>query len=824
MDYDALMREAEAGKETEPRELYEQLPSKVPGYGYLRDVQAQVLTAWDKQRGNRDIVLKVNTGGGKTIDGLVILQSYLNDGVAPALYVAPDKYLASQVIAEAANLGIAVTADPESSEYRAGEAIAVVNAAKLFNGHSIFSESRDPGHRVPIGVVVIDDAHAALATVRSQFSVTIARTNATYSTLLALFEADLDAQSADILLDIKDDRGSAFARVPFWAVRNRLSDLRAALRAYAPDNPTDFSYDAIRDVLALCRVVFTRSGVTITPPCPPVRRVVSFAEAKHRVFLTATLADDSVLVSEFGADATLVNSPIHPISAGDIGERMILAPQEINDSISAQSIRDAVVDLSRTHNTLVIVPSNKAMAAWPDSAHKLTASDLGAFIPKMRKSQVGLVVVANKYDGIDLPQDACRVLVLDGLPQAFSGDERLNALMSTSIASIDDRQVQRLEQGMGRGVRSNEDHCVVFLLGRRLARLTIDPQTVSRFSPATRAQLAASRQVAKRLDDTPLEKILATANDALTREPGWVRFAKSALRKLTPEPARVDAATVAEREAFDTATHGDLAAACAILCEAATSATDERRAGALLEQAAAYVDHIDPTRAQQLLAEARKKNFYVLKPMAGITYTPLSYAGAQANTIASRLTAKYGTPATMRVGVESILDSLTFDPDATEEFEEAVFELGKFLGFNSQRPERELGAGPDNLWMLDTGMFWVIEDKSGATSEFIAKRDAGQLAQSKLWFDKHYSPTDVATPVMVHHSRKLYKDATAPTGMRIVDGQVLGQLIHDVRAFSEGLAATGWHDAKEIDRLLEGHNLRPAHLDARLKRTTGGTA
>jgi hypothetical protein len=105
---------------------------------------------------------------------------------------------------------------------------------------------------------------------------------------------------------------------------------------------------------------------------------------------------------------------------------------------------------------------------------RAAAGNLESVVEDMRRpgNHVGLVVVANKYDGIDLPQDACRILVIDGLPQAFSGDERLDSLMQTSIGGVDDRQVQRIEQGMGRGVRSSEDYCAVFLLGRRLAQLT----------------------------------------------------------------------------------------------------------------------------------------------------------------------------------------------------------------------------------------------------------------------------------------------------------------------------------------------------------------
>ncbi|WP_454151209.1 helicase C-terminal domain-containing protein [Microbacterium lacticum] len=822
MDFDRLFREAETEQATEPRELYEQLPSKAQGYGYLRDVQAQVLTKWHEHRARRDIVLKVNTGGGKTIDGLVILQSYLNDGVIPALYVAPDNYLVSQVIAEAGRLGIPVTTDPDSPEYLAGEAIGVVNAAKLFNGRSVFSESRDPSHRVPIQAVVIDDAHAALTTVRSQFAVTVSRDNGTFDKLLALFKEDLRTQAPDVLLDIEAETGNGFARVPFWAITNRIDELREIVRDHKPDNEFDYSVFAIRDVLPLCRIVFTRSAVTITPPCPPIRRVVSFDQAAHRVFLTATLADDSVLVSEFGANAELVAQPIYPLSAGDIGERMILAPEEINESISAEKVRKKIVKLSRDYNTLVIVPSDRARDAWPEDAIFANAKSLDEVVGRMRDGYVGLVIVANKYDGIDLPQDACRVLVIDGLPQSYNGDDRLNALMRASVTGIDDRQVQRLEQGMGRGVRSNEDHCVVFLLGRRLAQITIDPRTLARFSPATRKQLTASRTVAKGLKDTPLEKIMQTAQQALERDPDWVRGAKRALRGLAPEPARIDPATTAERRAFDLASQGNLAAATRVLTEVADELPDERRAGSLLEQAAAYLNPVDPTHAQQLLAAAQARNYYVLKPLAGVTFVPLTYAGAQANTIAERLAAKYGRPAQMRVEVESIFDALTFDPDRTEDFEEAMRELGAFLGFNSQRPERELSAGPDNLWALETGMFWVIEAKSGAISEFIAKKDAGQLSQSMLWFGKHYAPSDSATPVMVHHSRRLFKDASAPVGMKVLDKRALGELINDVRAFSVGLTGIPWGDPEVIDRLLSGHHLRPADMVARLRSVTGG--
>lgn len=58
---------------TEPTSLFDALPNKAAGYGYLRAVQGAVLDAWYPRRSETDLVIKTNTGGGKTIVGLLML-------------------------------------------------------------------------------------------------------------------------------------------------------------------------------------------------------------------------------------------------------------------------------------------------------------------------------------------------------------------------------------------------------------------------------------------------------------------------------------------------------------------------------------------------------------------------------------------------------------------------------------------------------------------------------------------------------------------------------------------------------------------------------
>ncbi|MGV7524182.1 helicase C-terminal domain-containing protein, partial [Mycobacterium kansasii] len=81
----------------------------------------------------------------------------------------------------------------------------------------------------------------------------------------------------------------------------------------------------------------------------------------------------------------------------------------------------------------------------------------------------------NKYDGVDLPHDACRLLIVDGIPTPLSGAEQRESAALTGSTVFQARKVQRVEQGMGRGIRDLEDYCAVLLLTRETALTLRDP-------------------------------------------------------------------------------------------------------------------------------------------------------------------------------------------------------------------------------------------------------------------------------------------------------------------------------------------------------------
>ncbi|MCV7194848.1 helicase C-terminal domain-containing protein [Mycolicibacterium brumae] len=819
MDFNKLLADGEQAAPIEPRELFASLPSKAEGYGYLRDVQGQVLSAWHERRAQRDLIIKVNTGAGKTIDGLIILQSYLNEDLGPALYVAPNKYLVSQVIEEAHHIGLSVVEDPDSPKYRLGQAICVINAWKLFNGRSVFRQ-RPTKTPAPIGVVVIDDAHAALSTARDCLSISIPYEDPTFKELLAEFRDDLEAYSPNELLDVAEQSPGALLRVPFWVWRSHLEGARKILHS-AQNKAKEhqhiyWSWAAVRDVLEYSRTVFTGRQVTITPLCSPVGHIVNFDAAKRRIYLTATLADDSVLVTDFGADPGSVATPITPQTAGDIGERMILAPMELNPQLAVEDVRAGIAELADNRNVVVIAPSERVAKLWLphiDESKIVRADAVADTVEQLRSGTVGLVVLVGKYDGIDLPGEACRVLVIDGLPEAFSGEERLETQLTTHTSGTDDRQVQRIEQGMGRGVRSNEDHCVVFLLGARLTQLVYNPDTLARFSPATQAQLQQSRQLAGGLEDQPLPAIIDVARQALDRDPAWVAYARRGLAHVPPSPGHVSAAAIARRTAFDRAVAGDLAAAGEALSVGIAGTSDTRLQGWLLEQKATYVDRTNPAEAQKILTAARAKNTSVLRPLVGNTYQKLSGSDHQAIAASDYLTRRYKDKVEIRMGIEALIEDLRFDPERTVEFERALVDLAMHIGLAAQRPEHDIGQGPDGLWALGQLKYWVIEAKSGSTAKYIQKGYINQLAGSINWFNRQYDASSSALPILIHPSNTLAKDASAPNGARVITDTRMGALRSAVCNFADALVTAGrWDQPDAINGLLAGHKLRANEL------------
>jgi replicative superfamily II helicase len=247
--------------------------------------------------------------------------------------------------------------------------------------------------------------------------------------------------------------------------------------------------------------------------------------------MSATIADDSEIVRTFGASPEAVAKPITSTSLAGVGERMILVPElmKLGGAAITPMVKDIATKLAqRKRGVAILAPSGSVAKTWTDVAEypettKAVAERVGAM---QAGTSFGPIVLANRYDGIDLAGDACRFLVLDNLPQGTSNYDvfRMNVVADSAVASL---LAQRIEQGIGRGTRGGGDHCVVILIGSKLVGWIGRKNNLAHLTASTRVQLKMGQEVSEAVANAG--EVGQTAMKCLKRDPDWVAYHASEL-------------------------------------------------------------------------------------------------------------------------------------------------------------------------------------------------------------------------------------------------------------------------------------------------------
>lgn len=193
IDFKKKMAKEKTLKKENPIEIYDNL-DRTSVTGPLRNTQMKILKEWyEERKEDKDLIIKLHTGEGKTLIGLLILQSKINMGEGPCIYVCPNKYLVDQVCMEAVKFGIVVgtigTGNVIPGEFYDGKLILVTHAQKIFNGKTIFGLGNN---YEKAGCIILDDAHACVDAIRESFMVSInkKKNKELYENLFDLFEED----------------------------------------------------------------------------------------------------------------------------------------------------------------------------------------------------------------------------------------------------------------------------------------------------------------------------------------------------------------------------------------------------------------------------------------------------------------------------------------------------------------------------------------------------------------------------------------------------------------------------------------------------------
>lgn len=809
-------------KTIKPREIFMSLPTKAPGFGYPRDVQSEVWKKWFDLRNEKNVIIKMNTGSGKTTVGLIILQSCLNEGKGPAVYAVPDKFLVNQVLEEAKKLGVTVTDDKDDYNYLNSKAILITTIQTIVNGHSAFGMRKNNNY--PIGSLVIDDVHAGIDKIAGQFMIKIKYGTNQYDELIKLFGAYLKDYNPKKYIDVIEMRDSReILLVPFWEWQKKQEDVyRILVKHSNEDNPDIFfGLPLIEGGLDTCDCIITPRCIEISPKGVDINKIESFAGAERRIFMSATLADDSVFVTSLGLDMDDMKNIVTPENANDIGDRLIIFPKYINSDITEKDIKEKVEEIARKYNVVVIVPSFSRAKFWdPDSKCTVEKDNISDVVGNLKKGgHFGKVVFVNRYDGVDLPDETCRMLVIDGLPPLNSIKDRYIQSVAPKSIILLREQIQRIEQGMGRGIRSNDDECCVVLMGDELTDVLARNKGVDFFSSATKCQYDLSKELWDILvEDSEgkpsLDDIFELARYSLEKNPVWISKCKERLSAIRYScVANVDYKIVALRKAFEYSLNRQWKDASECVKKIKDIETISTTKGYLCQVQAEYTNKYDAVMSQQILTAGKKISGAILNPIGGIQYDKTINNISQAQMIKKYLDSCKLSPNELLIEIDGILSNLYIGSEY-EKFEMSCNSVGEALGFTCSRPDKCTGGyGPDNLWAIDADTYFIIECKSESKVDFITKDYCNQLSGSVNWFRENYSKYNTGWPIIIHPS-KIIDDAASPhEKMVVVTENELEKLRKNVRDFYSALCQSGISlFPTEIDKLLKEYRLRKDDL------------
>jgi hypothetical protein len=518
----------------DPEALFRDLRKKtVPG---LLSHQADLLRSYIKVHTNYpDIALQLPTGSGKTLVGLLIAEWRRRKYGERVVYLCPTRQLVNQVAQQAsAKYGIdlhaftgsrARYAASASADWQNAEAIAVTTYSSLFNTNPFFS---DPN------LVILDDAHSAENYISAFWSLLIEKSNSehepAFSALVGVVSRLLPPSDKSRLAgDSKETADQQWVeKLPTPVFQAVAFELVPLLDEHTKDTSLRYPWSLLRDSLHACHLYISKRAILIRPLIPPSDTHQPFAGAKQRLYMSATLGAGGDLERVTG------RRPIHkiPVPVGwdkqGIGRRFFLFPKRsLND---AETERFAMESIRLAGRALYLVPDDR-------SAEKIKAAITSAVAcPTFDAGQIetskapfiqcnkAVAIIANRYDGIDLVDDDCRLLLADGLPGGANLQEKFFVLRVTAQLLLDDRILTRLVQGFGRCTRSPNDYAAVIILGENLNSYLFKKERREFFHPEIQAELEFGLEQSR---NASVDEMLENLNHFFDQDPDWDRAEKA---------------------------------------------------------------------------------------------------------------------------------------------------------------------------------------------------------------------------------------------------------------------------------------------------------
>lgn len=493
--------------------------------------QRDMLRAYGQQMVNeRDVALQLPTGSGKTLVGLLIAEWRRRKFKERVVYLCPTRQLVNQTVDQARNKygidAVGFTASKheyspaDKSDYTTGAAVAVTTYSSLFNVRPFFTNP---------DLVIVDDAHAAENYIAKMWSLEIPAGDQAHAELHAAISSvlrpHLSAESyARLTGQWTDSTDTTWVdKLPSTTLQVVSEALTAAIDAnYDASDDVKFRWQLLRDHLLACHVYLASREILIRPLIPPVWTHAPFANAKQRLYMSATLGAGGDLERLTGtASIKRLPAPEGFRSIG-VGRRYFIFPGLSLEPSEAEDLRLKLQ--KQAGRSVVLTPSAGAAETITKQIRNaggfeiFNADDIEASKEDFIASDMAAAVMAGRFDGVDFPNDECRLLCLDGLPRATNAQERFLMTKMSASALLHERLQTRVLQAAGRCTRAMQDRSAVYVTGHELLEYLADDRNWKHFHPELQAELAFGVEQSR---DVEVADLIANFSSFMANKNDW---------------------------------------------------------------------------------------------------------------------------------------------------------------------------------------------------------------------------------------------------------------------------------------------------------------
>ncbi|QDZ80153.1 DEAD/DEAH box helicase [Priestia megaterium] len=741
----------------------------------------------------QDVAMELPTGSGKTLVGLLIGEYRRRVNREKVIYLCPTKQLVNQVVGDSEKkYGIKTIAftgkqseyDPRvKAQYTQGDVIAVTTYSGLFNTNTYFNDA---------DLIILDDAHASENYIASLWSLTINRfDNSTlYNQVVELLKSVLTHSHYETM-----KARDPFAQEKLWVEKlptlnlyEYINELVPLIDGHVERTSLQYSWSMIRNNIHACHLYMSWNEILIRPLTPPSLQHRPFAGGKQRIYMSATLGLNGDLERMIGIPK------IHRLTAPEgwdtqgLGRRLFLFPETVMSEDKALKFTARMI--SQVNRSLILVPDEKNVTNLEQlinqqTNHKVIKAKEIEESKEIFTKDLGVVaILANRFDGIDLADDDCRLLILKGIPRATHLQEKF--LMSRMAASIifNDRVRTRLVQAVGRCTRHPVDYAAVCVLGEELTDELVSRKKLGLFHPELQAEIKFGYE--QSVDVKNEEELLENLNIFLNHGDEWNEADQYILEERNE---REQSILPAFNKLF-------IAAKYEVNFIYALWNQDFNQAFLMVQEILANLDGDDVKGYRSFWYYIGGSTAWMASKQGITTYSTQVYDYYRRAAACTNAIPWLNKLANLQNNVQVVEQEDAFIPSLIEglegqlnklglasnrrfekevngiledlksedgkKFERGHEKLGSLLGYDAKNSEES--SAPDPWWIIENEICLVFEDKIYESPEKrVPAKDVKQSASHPIWIREKIQSLDTdadIVPIMVTTSKYIEQDAS----------------------------------------------------------------